>query len=70
MWPLLDRAGLMVRPLADMLTRDADGRVLLGERRRLIVTADGVRTERSLGSEAEERDALHEWFGIELSPDP
>jgi len=45
-----------------------DGRVTLADRRRLIVTADGVRTEQPLRSEAEERDALHEWFGIELRP--
>ena len=44
------------------------GRVTLAERRRLIVTADGVRTERSLATEAEERAALREWFGVELDP--
>ena len=44
------------------------GRVTLAERRRLIVTADGVRTERLLANEAEERTMLREWFGVELDP--
>jgi N-hydroxyarylamine O-acetyltransferase len=46
-----------------------DGRVTLAERRRLIVTSDGVRTESLLESESGEREALREWFGVDLGPD-
>jgi len=41
------------------------GRVTLAEHR-LYVTVDGVRTERALASEGEERAVLREWFGVEL----
>lgn len=47
-----------------------DGRVTVAERRRLIITADGVRTEFLLESEADEREALREWFAMDPVASP